>query len=172
MFTRLMRPGVINTPKLSLFNVSRNLSLKPRLPKLPSFKITPDAPGNIIGTVNDAYVSPEPEMSHGSFHWAYERMVVLGMTPLVVFPFVAGVDYPLIDATLGALLLLHSRYGFQSCIIDYIPLRKFGTWHKLSMFLLNIGTVVALYGVYVIETENNGLTDLIYRLWTAESKAK
>jgi hypothetical protein len=170
MFARLIRPSIISTPRLSLLNASRSISLKSRLPKLPSFKLTPDAPGNIIGTVNDAYVHPEMEMSHGSFHWVYERLVVLGMAPLIVFPFVAGVDYPLVDAALGSLLLLHARYGIQSCIIDYIPLRKFGTWHKLAMLFLNVGTVFALYGVNVIETEFNGLADLIHKIWTAEPK--
>ncbi|TID29409.1 hypothetical protein CANINC_001983 [Pichia inconspicua] len=164
----LLRPTIINHLKLDFSKsfTARNLSLKPRLPKFPSFKLTPDPPGNIVGTVNDAYVPPQPEISKGSFHWAYERLVVLGMTPLIVFPFIAGVDYPLVDAILSSLILLHSRYGFQSCIIDYIPKRKFGTWHKLAMILLNIGSFTSLYGIYVIETENNGLADLIYKMWT------
>lgn len=165
LFARLLRPSIISPPRFSLS--ARNLSLKPRLPKLPSFKLTPDAPGNIIGTVNDAYVSPIPAMEHGSFHWVYERAVVLAMTPLVVFPFFAGVDYPIVDAILSSLVIIHSRYGFQSCIIDYIPLRKFGTWHKIAMVFLNLGTAISLYGVYVIETEENGVCDLIQRLWNA-----
>lgn len=163
--TRLLRPSIISPPRFPTF--SRNISLKPRLPKLPNLKLKPDAPGNIIGTVNDAYVPPMPDISEGSFHWAYERMVVLSMTPLVVFPFIAGVDYPLVDATLGVLIALHSRYGFHSCIIDYIPLRKFDFWHKFAMFLLNVGTCVSIYGIYILETENNGLCDLIQKLWHA-----
>lgn len=165
----LLRPSIIGAPKFNFLKScsTRNLSLKPRLPKLPSFKITPDPPGNIVGTVNDAYVPPQPEVTEGSFHWAYERIVVLGMTPLIVFPFIAGVDYPLVDAALSSLILLHSRYGLQSCIIDYIPKRKFGTWHKLAMLLLNIGSFTSLYGIYVLETEYNGLTDLIHKIWVA-----
>lgn len=162
MFARLVRPSVISQPSWSC---TRNLSWRPRLPKLPSFKLTPDPPGNIIGTVNDAHIPPKFDISHGSYHWMYERIITVGMAPLVVFPFVAGVDYPLIDAGLCTLVLLHSRYGLQSCIIDYIPLRKFGFWHKLAMFLLNIGSFVSLYGIYIIETENNGLADLISKLW-------
>lgn len=165
LISSILRSSVIGVPRFNLFQTSRNLSLKSGLPKLASLKITPDPPGNIIGTVNDAYVPPAGDISKGSFHWAYERIVVLGMTPLIVFPFIAGVDYPIIDAALGSLVLLHSRYGLQSCIIDYIPKRKYGTWHKLAMLLLNVGSFVSLYGVYVIETEHNGLSDLIYKIW-------
>lgn len=167
MFSRLIRPSIITSPSISYKSAIRNLSLKPRLPKLPNLRLTPDVPGNIIGSVNDAYVPPPGDISVGAFHWLYEKLVVVGMIPLVVFPFIAGVDYPLFDAALGTLTLLHSRYGLQSCIIDYIPLRKFGFWHKMAMFLLNIGTAVSLYGIYVIETEYNGLCDLIHKLWTA-----
>lgn len=161
----LLRPSILHVQNFSL--VSRNLSLKPRLPKLPSFKLNPEPAGNIIGTVNDAYVPPPMEMSEGSFHWAYERLITVGMAPLIVFPFIAGVDYPLVDAAMGSLILLHSRYGLQSCIIDYIPIRKFGNWHKLAMLLLNLGSFISLYGVYVIETEYNGICDLIGQLWHA-----
>lgn len=164
--TRLLRPTIMSPPRFSSLLV-RSFSLKPRLPKLPNLRLTPDVPGNVVGTVNDAYVPPPTEFSEGSFHWAYERLVILAMTPLVVFPFVAGVDYPLIDATLGVLIAVHSRYGFQSCIIDYIPLRKFGNWHKLAMFFLNIGTCLSVYGIYLLETEENGICDLVKRIWHA-----
>jgi succinate dehydrogenase hydrophobic anchor subunit len=165
--TRLFRPSILLSSKFT--TPSRNLSLKPRLPKfkLPNLKLTPEAPGNVLDSVNDAYVPPPGDISKGSFHWLYERIVILGMTPLVIFPFIAGVDYPLIDATMSTLILIHSRYGFQSCIIDYFPLRRFGNWHKIVMFLLNIGTCISLYGIYVIETEFNGLCDLIEKLWHA-----
>ncbi|GMM30097.1 Tim18 protein [Martiniozyma asiatica (nom. inval.)] len=146
---------------------TRSLRLIPRLPKLPSFKIKEDVPGNIVGTVNDPYIHPPYAPEGGSFHWAYERIITVAMTPLVATPFIMGVDYPMLDAGLGLLILLHSRYGLQSCVIDYIPLRKFQFWHKFAMFLLNIGTCVSMYGVYVIETEENGLCDLIARVWKA-----
>lgn len=168
MLTKLLRPSIIKSPQF--ISTTRNISFKPRLPKLPDLRLKPEAPGNVMDSVNEAYVPPPPDISEGSFHWMYERLVILGMTPLIVFPFVAGVDYPIVDAMLGSLILLHSRYGFQSCIIDYIPLRRFGNWHKLAMFLLNVGTGISLYGIYVIETEYNGLCDLIEKLWHAEKK--
>lgn len=168
----LLRPSLYahNPIKINAINNVRCLSLKPRLPKLPKlpdFKIKQDPPGNITGTVNDAYVPPEFSMDKGSFHWVYERAIVVSLTPLVILPFIAGVDYPIIDSIFGSLILLHSRYGLQSCIIDYIPLRKFGFWHKLASFLLNIGTAVGLYGVYVLETEDNGVYNLVKTMWHA-----
>ncbi|KAG7882364.1 hypothetical protein KL905_000141 [Ogataea polymorpha] len=149
---------------------SRPLSFKfPRLPrvKLEDLKLKPQPPGNIVGTVNDAYVPPAPNEYHGSYHWAYERIVTLGMAPLMLAPFVGGVEYPLVDAGMGMLLLWHCKAGFQSCIIDYIPLRVYGIWHKLAMGLLSAGTWLALYGLYVVETEQNGLCNIIYSLWQA-----
>lgn len=150
-----------------VFNQSRGIRLIPKLPKISfeSFKLKNDPPGNIIGTVNDAYVAPEYTPPEGSFHWQYEKIITVGMLPMMVFPLIGGVEYPILDAGLSTLLILHCRYGFQSCIIDYIPLRKFQSWHKLALVLLNIGTGVSMYGIYKLETEDNGLCDLIMRLW-------
>lgn len=157
---QLVRPAVMNQ--------KRGLRLIPRMPKMPtfeSFKLKNDPPGNIVGTVNDAYVPPEYCPPEGSFHWAYERIVTVSMVPLMAFPFVGGVEYPIVDALMSTLVLAHCRYGIQSCIVDYIPLRRFQGWHKLALALLNVGTGVSMYGIYKLETEDNGAWDLVIKLW-------
>ncbi|ODV84206.1 hypothetical protein CANARDRAFT_29362 [[Candida] arabinofermentans NRRL YB-2248] len=143
-------------------------SFKPRIPKftLPNMKLNVEPAGNIIGTVNDAYVPPIPDEFHGSYHWTYERIVTISMVPLMLAPFVSGVQYPVVDAVLGVLLLWHCKAGFQSCIIDYIPKRVYGNWHNVALGLLSLGTWISLYGIYVIETEGNGLTDILIQLWS------
>lgn len=130
------------------------------------FKTIPQPPGNIIGTVNDAYVAPKPNKFEGSLHWTIERVVVLGMTPLIAAPLITG-SSPL-DSAMAGLLLYHCFAGFQSCIIDYIPKRVYGGLHTAAMALLTFGTFVAGYGVYKIENEEkDGLYGLVKKLWKA-----
>lgn len=129
-------------------------------------KTIPQPPGNIIGTVNDAYVPPPPSKLHGSLHWTFERIVTLGMTPLIVTPFITGTSP--FDGALAALLLYHCFAGFQSCIIDYIPKRVYGSIHYAAMYLLTFGTFVAGYGIYKIENEEkDGVWGVLKKLWYA-----
>lgn len=130
------------------------------------FKTIPQPPGNIVGTVNDAYVPPPPNKMHGSLHWTFERVVTIGMAPLIVAPLVTG--HSPLDSAMAGLLLYHCYAGFQSCIIDYIPKRVYGGMHTAAMALLTFGTFVAGYGIYKIETEEkDGVYGLLKKLWKA-----
>ncbi|ANZ75109.1 BA75_02169T0 [Komagataella pastoris] len=128
----------------------------------------PQPPGYIVGTVNDAYVPPAPHKTHGSYHWVTEKIIAVGMVPLTITPFVTGVSTPVLDSLLAGSLLIHCYAGFQSCIIDYIPLRVYGKFHHYAMYLLGLGTALAGYGIYQIEKkEKEGLVGIIKRLWKA-----
>ncbi|ABN65231.1 membrane anchor in succinate dehydrogenase complex [Scheffersomyces stipitis CBS 6054] len=144
--------------------VARFISLKPDFSR---FKKTEQPPGYIVGTVNDAYRIPLVTYYEGSYHWTYERAIAITMVPLMMTPFVAGVEYPMIDAVFSSLVLFHCHCGFKSCIIDYIPERVYGFWHRAATRLLTLGSFVSLYGVYLIETEGNGLFDLLKNIWMA-----
>lgn len=164
VFQRLNR--VLN-PCVSGSHVGiRQLSLKPDISKL---KLIPSPPGGVRGGINDAFQPPEPNHFHGSYHWDYERITAASLLPLTTIPLYislsGGVVPPLLDASLCVALILHVHYGLMSCIIDYIPRRKFGVWHDMARYLLYGGSAIALYGVYDLETSNNGLVDLIGRLW-------
>ncbi|KAK9447059.1 CybS-domain-containing protein [Limtongia smithiae] len=125
-------------------------------------------PGGIIGTVNDAYVVPPASKLHGSYHWTFERIIAIGLVPLTVAPFISEVAMaPAIDSLLVSGLLVHSYFGFQSCIIDYIPKREFGAVHDYCMYLLLGGTLVTGYGFYKLETEDVGLAGTIAKIWEA-----
>lgn len=144
----------------------RLISLKPDFSKL---KLTPSPPGGVVGNVNDAFKPPAPNHFHGSYHWDYERITAVSLLPLTGIPLYTalsgGVIHPLLDASLCVMLILHAHYGFMSCIIDYIPKRKFGVWHNMARGLLYGGSALAFYGVYDLETNNNGIVDLIANLW-------
>jgi len=127
----------------------------------------PQPPGYITGTVNDAVKLPKPDRYHGSYHWGFERLVTAGLVPLTVWPFVTGSLPPLADFTLGALLIAHCHMGFGSCITDYIPKRRFPKLHPACFYLLGLGSAVGLYGVYKLETEEEGLVGVAKGLWDA-----
>ncbi|QLQ79495.1 hypothetical protein HG537_0C01420 [Torulaspora globosa] len=147
--------------------LTRHLSLKPNLSK---FKLIPSPPGGVKGGLNDAFQPPEPNHFHGSYHWDYERITAASLLPLTTISLYislnGGVVHPLLDASLCVMLVVHAHYGFMSCIIDYIPKRKFGIWHDMARYLLYSGSALALYGVYDLETRNNGIVDLVGKLWS------
>lgn len=127
----------------------------------------PQPPGGIIGTVNDAVAIPPPSKTHGSLHWTAERALVVGMVPLLIAPLTGASLSPLLDGTLGGLILLHSHVGFESCIIDYIPKRVYGVWHKFALYALYAGTATAAYGIYELEKNDIGLTSTVGKIWNA-----
>lgn len=151
----LAKPGLNSVRRLRL------------IPDWSKFKTIPQPPGYVVGTVNDAYKPPSPEHYEGSYHWTYERAISITMIPLVMTPFVAGVEFPMIDSIFSTLLLFHCHAGMKSCIIDYIPKRVYGFWYGAACKLLTLGTFVAMYGIYVLETTSNGLFNLVSSLWAA-----
>ena len=66
------------------------------------------------GTVNDPTPFPAPSKTHGSYHWAFERILSAGLVPLTVASFVtSGTNYPIIDGLLGVSLVMHSHIGVR-----------------------------------------------------------
>lgn len=138
------------------------------------FKLIPPPPGGVIGNINDNLPKTEPDWFHGSYHWDYERITAISLIPLTMVPLygalssttiAAGFPIPVIDSILCSTMLVHAYLGMTSCIIDYIPKRKFGFWYKAAKFALAFGSSFSLYGIYVLETENDGLIGLISSLW-------
>jgi succinate dehydrogenase (ubiquinone) membrane anchor subunit len=64
------------------------------------------------GTVNDPTTFPTPSRTHGSYHWAFERILSAGLVPLTGAAFVtSSTAYPVVDALLGVGLVMHSHLG-------------------------------------------------------------
>ncbi|CUM63086.1 uncharacterized protein PRCAT00000651001 [Priceomyces carsonii] len=145
-------------------SATRPVLFRPAL--IRGIKTIPQPPGNIVGTVNDAYVTPPPHKLEGSLHWTAERLVAVGLVPLTLAPFLTGTS-TMVDSTLSALLLAHCYIGFQACIYDYIPARVYGPYHSYAMWLLTFGTGVAGYGLYQIEKKEDGLSGIISKVWKA-----
>ncbi|KAF8152536.1 mitochondrial inner membrane protein [Crassisporium funariophilum] len=120
------------------------------------------------GTVNDPTTFPPPSRSHGSYHWAFERLLSASLVPLTAAAFVtSGSNYPMVDALLGVGLVMHSHMGFDQCLVDYVHPRKFPIIGPISTWSLRTLTVATLVGVYQFNTNDIGLAELISKVWTA-----
>lgn len=124
-------------------------------------------PGYIVGTVNDAVKLNKPDKLHGPYHWMIERANIIAFVPLVVYALANGSLPPVADAALGALMIAHCHMGFGACITDYVPPRLFPKLNPICFFLLGAGSATALYGVYKLETEDEGVVGAIRTLWKA-----
>ncbi|KAH3684854.1 hypothetical protein WICPIJ_004157 [Wickerhamomyces pijperi] len=165
----MLRPGLITSSLRThtiLRTTARSASILSKLkPDFSKYKLKEQPPGYIVGGPNDAAVGNPYDALHGSYHWSYERAVAVALIPLAVTPFVAGVDLPVFDAVFSALLLIHAQAGFTSCITDYIPKRVYGVWNTFAMRLLAFGSIVSLYGIYIMETTDVGLYGMVSKLW-------
>jgi len=79
------------------------------------------------------------------------------LIPLTIAPFAAGSLNPTTDALFCAGILVHSHIGFQSVIIDYLPLKRVPRWRKFTMWGLNVVTVMVGIGFYEFETHDVGM---------------
>ncbi|KAL2054198.1 hypothetical protein ABVK25_005339 [Lepraria finkii] len=129
--------------------------------------ILPAGPQVIDGTANDPAPVPEPSPTHGSYHWAFERLISAALIPLTIAPFAAGTLNPITDAILCATILIHSHIGFQALIIDYLPNKRVPKTRALFWWGLRAATLTVGLGLYEFETNDVGLTEAVKRIWTA-----
>lgn len=115
------------------------------------------------------FTPPKDPGLDGKFQEDYEKITKYTLIPLVLTPFCTsymGIPYPpILDTTLGSVALMYTHYGISSMIYQYIPKDKFPKWSKISLWSLYGSTCLAFYGLYELETSNNGAVDLIKKLW-------
>ncbi|KAJ3344390.1 membrane anchor subunit of succinate dehydrogenase, Sdh4 [Entophlyctis luteolus] len=109
----------------------------------------------------------EKSKTHGSYHWNAERALSVVTVPLIASAVFAG-PLPLVDFGLGIVLPLHTHMGFDVMIQDYIPYRSFGVINTILTWGLRIATGVVLYGCFVFNTTDVGITAFVKRLWTGK----
>ncbi|KAJ9116625.1 hypothetical protein QFC20_000558 [Naganishia adeliensis] len=131
------------------------------------FKYVPGGP-ILPGTVNDATKFPPPDRTHGSYHWAFERVLSAALIPLTVGAAVtSGTAHPILDGILGVSLVVHSHIGFDSAVVDYFHPRKFPVLGQVMSWLLRICTGLSVWGVYEFNTNDIGITEFVRRVWKA-----
>ncbi|KAF2820372.1 CybS-domain-containing protein [Ophiobolus disseminans] len=165
--------STINRPLVQQLRPAFQRSAIPKSTRIAAFhatqrnQILPPLPQKVLGTANDPVPVPDPDYSHGSYHWSFERIVSAGLIPLTIAPFAAGSLNPVTDSILCALLVLHSHIGFESCIVDYFPTKRVPLVRKAAMWALRIGTVTLGVALYSFETNDVGITAAVAQLWHA-----
>ena len=134
------------------------------------------------GTVNDPTTFPPSSRSHGSYHWAFERLLSASLVPLTAAAFVtSGSNYPVLDGLFGVGLIMHSHIGvcfilsrtfetqavglkfeisppkFDCIVVDYLPTRKFPVIGQIAKWGLRTATVATLVGIYQFNTNDIGM---------------
>ncbi|PVU97575.1 hypothetical protein BB559_001989 [Furculomyces boomerangus] len=96
------------------------------------------------------------------------------LLPLSLLPIVGvSVFYgpqPINDLLLGIIFPLHAYNGISAVVLDYFPKRRSPVPNFIFMWMLNIGTLVTLYGCWLINTNDIGLTAFAYKLWNSDKK--
>lgn len=158
---RAVFPGLVLSTKRSFYSINR-LNAENKI-------------NDIANTSKEASSSVQmfkpPEFSQ--FKDSYQKTMreqqnildSINNVPFYAFLYPGGVMNPLLDASLSSIFLIYLQYGFTSCIIDYIPKEKYPRWHKLALYCLYGGSMLSLYGIYELETKNNGFVDLVKKLW-------
>lgn len=158
---RTVLPGIAVSTKRSFHSINR-LHLETNIKDITNK--TDEASPSV-----QMFGPPESSRYEDSYQKDYERIAKYSLIPLTMVPFyasfVGGVMSPLLDASLSSTFLIYLQYGFTSCIIDYIPKEKYPRWHKLALYSLYGGSTLALYGIYELETKDNGFVDLVKKLW-------
>ncbi|KAF3002402.1 membrane anchor subunit of succinate dehydrogenase, Sdh4 [Curvularia kusanoi] len=149
------KPAFQNSTRVAAFHATQRNQILPPLPQ------------KIIGTANEPVAVPNPDYTHGSYHWSFERIVSAGLIPLTVAPFAAGSLNPVTDSILCALLVIHSHIGFEACIIDYFPKNRVPKVRAAANWALRVATVLLGVSLYSFETNDVGITEAVRRLWKA-----
>lgn len=138
---------------------------------IPFLPVLPQKPGGVSGTPNDAYVPPPQNKLEGSVHWYMEKIFTLSVLPLATTAMLTtGPLSTAADSFFSVMLLGYCYMEFNSCITDYISERVYGVWHKYAMYMLGLGSAFSLFGIYKLETENDGFVGLVKSLWDSSKR--
>ncbi|KAG2231825.1 CybS-domain-containing protein [Thamnidium elegans] len=113
---------------------------------------------------SNSVVAHKPDRLHGSYHWDIERIVCVGLVPIISSQLAFGAS-PVLDTLLGVMLPLHLHIGFEACITDYFNPRKSVILNKLMTGALWASTTGVLVGCYQFNTNDIGITEFISKMW-------
>ncbi|KAF1808334.1 succinate dehydrogenase membrane anchor subunit [Eremomyces bilateralis CBS 781.70] len=163
-------------PQSIVAKTARSAFVRERLPtvsKVAAFhtsrknQLLPPPAQRITGGVNDPAPVLPADPVHGNYHWDFERIIAVSLIPLTIAPFASGSLNPLLDATFCGLIVIHSHFGFESCITDYFPKWRVPNTQRALKWVLNGFTLLVAYGLYEFETNDVGVTEAVTRVWKA-----
>lgn len=169
MFVKLRLLGLDTSKCMSPFLIRSFQTTSKKALTLPFLPVLPQKPGGVTGTANDSYKPPTINKFEGSIHWWIEKGFNITSIPLVTAAFLTtGPLSTVTDSILAVSILGYSYLEFQSCIADYITLSVYGKWHNYALYLLGAGSTLSLFGIYKLETENDGVTGLVKQMWKTD----
>ncbi|TRY76972.1 hypothetical protein TCAL_11561 [Tigriopus californicus] len=99
--------------------------------------------------------------------WTAERLVSLGQIPAFILPLM--ITNPVTDAIFCTLLVLHSHWGIEAIVVDYIRPSLFGgktLIPNIAQGLVWVFSAVTLGALYYFNYTDVGVVNAIKMLWT------
>lgn len=101
--------------------------------------------------------------------WQAERVLSLGMLGIVPLSLICPSQAA--DFLLGVSIVMHSHWGLEAIVTDYIRESVFGSvLPKAAHGLLLLFSAITLAGLSMMAYNNQGLGTTVRKLWALESK--
>jgi succinate dehydrogenase (ubiquinone) membrane anchor subunit len=107
-----------------------------------------------------------PNRMEGSWHWGFERGLTVALIPALGVSALYG-GHPINDFFIGFAVPIHAHIGLSAIITDYVPSRKNPVGHIILVIAQYAFTLLTMYGCYIINTEDVGLTEYVKKVWKA-----
>jgi len=99
--------------------------------------------------------------SASSTHWKVER--ILSVVLLGLIPAALVLENNILDYALAASLVLHSHWGLECIITDYV---HGPTMPKMALGLLYVVSALTLAGLFYLNYKDIGLTKAVKKIWS------
>jgi len=114
------------------------------------------------------FATSQPKKSSGDHvkMWSAERVVSAAQVPAVILPFLHTT--PITDAVFCTLAVLHSHWGIEAIVVDYIRPVLFGgstTIPNICVALVWVLSAFTLGGLYYFAYTDVGIVNAIKMLW-------
>ncbi|OMH83607.1 Succinate dehydrogenase [ubiquinone] cytochrome b small subunit, mitochondrial [Zancudomyces culisetae] len=111
-----------------------------------------------------------PSEKSAVVHENLDTYVTISLIPLIGVSVFYG-PQPINDFLLGIAFPIHAYFGICQPIGDYVRADRYPKLHFLFTWMLKIGAALALYGCYIINTKDVGITAYVKRLWNSRNSA-
>merc|ERR1719445_741483 len=165
--TRLACPAA----SANLFSANKAQSLQQK--KIQSLRYQTLAPRNVNGVlsankINNSTLVPARQMSGDHVRlWSLERAVSVLQIPCFIVPFMW--TNPMTDAVFATLLVLHSHWGVEAIVVDYIRPSLFGGNEiipNICQALVWALSAFTLGSLYYFNYSDIGVVAAIKSLWS------
>lgn len=113
--------------------------------------------------------TPQLKYLEHDYQREYAKVLGYSLLPLALSPIccsVIGIPFPpVLDYALGTTILGYVQYHALNAIGKFIPKACMPRYNLFARYTLYITTTFGLYGLYLLETQDNGVIHLIKKPW-------